>query len=63
MAIDSVNLANSVKDVKTQIQKPAFGQSVPQKQVGEVLRKVKNYVKSDEGQFDIITDILTVLLA
>ena len=35
MAIDSVNLANSVKDVKTQNQKPAFGQSVPQKQESE----------------------------
>jgi len=32
------------------------------KQVGEVLNKVKNYVKSEEGQFDIITDLLTVLL-
>ena len=32
------------------------------KQVGEVLNKVKNYVKSEEGQFDIITDILSVLI-
>lgn len=32
------------------------------KQAGEVLSKVKNYVKSEEGQFDIITDLLTVLL-
>ncbi len=32
------------------------------KQAGEVLNKVKNYVKSKEGQIDIITDILTMFL-
>lgn len=32
------------------------------KQVGEVLSKVKNYVKSNDGQIDIITDILSVLI-